>query len=309
MSFVLAAPDAVIAAASDIGGIGSSISAANAAAAVPTTGVLAAAADEVSAQIAALFSTHGEGYQKLSAQLATFHDQFALALNSGASQYAAAEASAVQNLVSAVNAPAEKLLGQSIIGSGSAAGGNVVSNAIGGFQSIFQASGGPGALGSRIAAATSAVTNALQALPTGAARAVTAASALLQSAGVTGVAGAAAALPAAAFGDGIKSLYLAIEPWVAYGFDLASYAAGWVPWIGWIVAPQIQFFYNWIEPMVQSGLFNILDWLGGSISFSQGLNNFLNVAWNETWQFFYDEFYWVFGSILPPLPPLPPWPF
>jgi hypothetical protein len=135
---------------------------------------------------------------------------------------------------------------------------------------------------------------------------LTAASALLQPAGMTG---GAAAVPAAAFGDGIKTLYNVIEPWVAYGFDVASYAAGWVPYGGWIVASQIQYFYHWIEPMVQSGLFNILDWLGGSISFSQGLNNFLHVAWNETWQFFFDELYFLFGSILPPLPPLPPLPF
>src|ERR1700730_14409356 len=131
MSFVLAAPAALTAAASDVAGIGSSIGAANAAAAVPTTGILTAAADEVSAQVAALFSTYGQGYQKLGAQVAAFHDQFVLALNSGASQYAAAEANAVQNLVSAVNAPAEKLLGQPLIGQS-----GLVSNAITQVQSI-----------------------------------------------------------------------------------------------------------------------------------------------------------------------------
>ena len=184
-----------------------------------------------------------------------------------------------------------------------------MSNAIGGFQSIFQATGGSGALGRSHCCRN----KRRYQRPSAAAHRRSACCDRCQRAAAIRWRhwrrGAAAALPAAAFGDGIKSLYNAIEPWVAYGFDLASYAAGWVPYIGWIVAPQIQFFYNWIEPMVQSGLFNILDWLGGSISFSQGLNNFLNVAWNETWQFFYDEFYWVFGSILPPLPPLPPWPF
>ena len=49
MSFVIAAPEFVSAAASDLAGIGSSLSAANAAASVPTTAVLAAAGDEVSA--------------------------------------------------------------------------------------------------------------------------------------------------------------------------------------------------------------------------------------------------------------------
>ncbi|WP_016720276.1 PE domain-containing protein, partial [Mycobacterium tuberculosis] len=46
MSFVVAAPEVVVAAASDLAGIGSAIGAANAAAAVPTMGVLAAGADE-----------------------------------------------------------------------------------------------------------------------------------------------------------------------------------------------------------------------------------------------------------------------
>jgi hypothetical protein len=48
MSFVIAAPEFVTAAASDLASIGSTIGAANAAAAFPTTGVLAAGADEVS---------------------------------------------------------------------------------------------------------------------------------------------------------------------------------------------------------------------------------------------------------------------
>ena len=60
MSFVIATPEFVTAAATDLANIGSTLSAANAAAAAPTTGVLAAAEDEVSAAIAALFSGHGQ---------------------------------------------------------------------------------------------------------------------------------------------------------------------------------------------------------------------------------------------------------
>ncbi|REQ17293.1 PE family protein, partial [Mycobacterium tuberculosis] len=70
MSFVSVAPEIVVAAATDLAGIGSAISAANAAAAAPTTAVLAAGADEVSAAIAALFSGHAQAYQALSAQAA-----------------------------------------------------------------------------------------------------------------------------------------------------------------------------------------------------------------------------------------------
>jgi hypothetical protein len=58
MSFVTAAPEIVTDAATDISSIGSTISEANAVAAAPTTGLLAAGADEVSAAITALFSQH-----------------------------------------------------------------------------------------------------------------------------------------------------------------------------------------------------------------------------------------------------------
>ncbi|WP_309299240.1 PE family protein, partial [Mycobacterium kiyosense] len=48
-------PEALVAAASDVVGIGSTLQSANAAAALPTTSVLAAGADQVSAAMAALF--------------------------------------------------------------------------------------------------------------------------------------------------------------------------------------------------------------------------------------------------------------
>ena len=92
MSFVIAAPEMVTTAASDLANIGSAISAANHAAATPTTRVLAAGADEVSAQIAALFGAHAQGYRALSAQAAAFHEQFVQALRGGAASYASAEA-------------------------------------------------------------------------------------------------------------------------------------------------------------------------------------------------------------------------
>jgi hypothetical protein len=59
MSFVIAAPEYVAAAATDLSNIGSAIGTANSAALGPTTNVLTAGADEVSAEIAALFGAHG----------------------------------------------------------------------------------------------------------------------------------------------------------------------------------------------------------------------------------------------------------
>ena len=92
MSFVSTAPEFVTAAASELADIGSAIGAANAAATGPTTGLLAAGADEVSAAVASLFSTHGQAFQALTAQAAAFHDQFVRSLSAGAGMYAATEA-------------------------------------------------------------------------------------------------------------------------------------------------------------------------------------------------------------------------
>ena len=92
MSFVSAQPDELTAAADNLQGIGSAMTAQNAAAAAPTTGVVPAAADEVSALTAAQFATHAEMYQVLSAQAAAIHEMFVSTLGAGAGSYAATEA-------------------------------------------------------------------------------------------------------------------------------------------------------------------------------------------------------------------------
>ncbi|MGB9304274.1 MAG: PE family protein, partial [Mycobacterium sp.] len=63
MTFVIAAPEMIASAASDLSRIRSMIAAADAAAATSTTTVIAAAGDEVSAAIASLFSSNGRAYQ------------------------------------------------------------------------------------------------------------------------------------------------------------------------------------------------------------------------------------------------------
>lgn len=67
-SFVVIAPDVVVAASQDLTRIGSAVRSAGAAAATSTTTVVAAAGDEVSVVIASLFGTFGRQYQLLSAQ-------------------------------------------------------------------------------------------------------------------------------------------------------------------------------------------------------------------------------------------------
>ncbi|MGB9303896.1 MAG: PE family protein, partial [Mycobacterium sp.] len=121
MSFLIALPEAVGTAARDLANLGSTLDAANAAAAAHTTGVLPAAADEVSAAIAALFSAHGKGFHAISAQAAAFQAQFVQALTAGAGAYAAAEAanaSPLQTLLDAINAPILTLTGRPLIGNG-----------------------------------------------------------------------------------------------------------------------------------------------------------------------------------------------
>ena len=160
MSYVIAAPDIITAAATDLANIGSTVSAANTAAATRTTGVLAAAEDEVSAAIAALFSTHGQGYQALGAQAAAFHEQFVQALTAGAGSYAGAEAANVaaftanpvqtvqQDLLSAINAPSLALTGRPLIGNGTnGAPGTGANGAPGGWLLGNGGAGGSGAAG------------------------------------------------------------------------------------------------------------------------------------------------------------------
>src|SRR5262249_49942214 len=126
MSHVIVAPGMITAAASDLAAIESALSAANAAAGARTTGVLAAGADEGSAAIAALFSSHGRQFQVLSAHAAAFHAQFAQALNSAGDAYAAAEAanaSPLQAMVQgaqslAVFSPVQDLTGRPLFGNG-----------------------------------------------------------------------------------------------------------------------------------------------------------------------------------------------
>jgi PE family len=92
MSFVTTQPELLGEAAGNLQGIGSAMAAGNSAAAAPTTGVIPAAADEVSALTAAQFAAHAQMYQAVSAQAAAIHEMFVNTLNVSAGSYAATEA-------------------------------------------------------------------------------------------------------------------------------------------------------------------------------------------------------------------------
>src|SRR6478752_9467125 len=106
------------------------------------------------------------------------------------------------------------------------------------------------------------------------------------------------------FEDAIINTYHAIEPWVRYGFQVATYAVGWIPWVGWL-SPQIMIFYNFGERIVESLVVNSADWLWGPLPFFTGLGNIARDSWNALVQLGIDQ--WNFW--LPSLPPLPPFPF
>jgi DNA-binding beta-propeller fold protein YncE len=122
MSYVIAAPSALTAAATDLAGIGSVVKVATAAAASPTTNLLAAAQDQVSSAVAELFGNYAQEYQALSAQTVSFHDQFVRALTTAGGAYGGTEAANVlslsdlqQAVANVVNPPARALLGHPLI--------------------------------------------------------------------------------------------------------------------------------------------------------------------------------------------------
>ena len=92
MSFVTTQPAILASAAGDLQSIGSAMAAGNMAAAAPTTGVVPAAADEVSALTAAQFAAHAQLYQAIGAQATAIHELFVNTLGTSAASYACTEA-------------------------------------------------------------------------------------------------------------------------------------------------------------------------------------------------------------------------
>ncbi|WP_141774019.1 PE family protein, partial [Mycobacterium tuberculosis] len=122
MSFVIAAPEVIAAAATDLASLESSI--------------------------AALFGAHGQAYQALSAQAQAFHAQFVQALTSGGGAYAAAEAAAVSPLLDPINEFFLANTGRPLIGNGAnGAPGTGANGGDGGWLIGNGGAGGSGAAG------------------------------------------------------------------------------------------------------------------------------------------------------------------
>ena len=107
-------------------------------------------------------------------------------------------------------------------------------------------------------------------------------------------------------GDTIIAAYTAIQPWVAYGFELADYALSFVPGLWWI-APAVDLAYFTAQPLVEAAVYSFAALIDGNwtligpivqAGIQNSVTNFIDygIAW--------------IGSLvpLPPLPPFPPFP-
>jgi hypothetical protein len=94
MAYLITDPQALAAAATEVDGIVSAISAAGTVAAVRTSGLLAPAADEVSESVADLFRLYGRAYHAAIRQGGLLYNEFAHTLVAAENAYAAAEAGA-----------------------------------------------------------------------------------------------------------------------------------------------------------------------------------------------------------------------
>lgn len=106
--------------------------------------------------------------------------------------------------------------------------------------------------------------------------------------------------------DAIDNLYVAIEEWVRYGFEVASDIIVWIPWVG-IFANQIMVVYNFVESLINSGVFNATDWLRGEGSVLKNVADWVvDLGLAVVWLGIDEVGAWI---PLPPLdwyPPRPP---
>jgi hypothetical protein len=105
MAYVIADPEMMTAVATDLAGMGSDLSEAHTAAAAQTVALVPAAADEVSAGVAQLFSRYAEDFHGLAGKASAFHEQFAQHLTASAGAYAGAE-DAIAAFLQDLTAPA-----------------------------------------------------------------------------------------------------------------------------------------------------------------------------------------------------------
>jgi PE family/PPE-SVP subfamily C-terminal region len=241
MSFLTAIPEELLAAATQLEGIGNSLTAQNAGAAAPTTAVAPAAADQVSALQAGIFSAYGTLYQQLAAEAQAIQQQFVSTLGLSSGTYTATEAAnvAAATPVDALSNQISTLLGGPLTSLTSTAGPFSLS---GNGANVFNIGGGNWASaasdllgmagGGLLPAAASDTGDAAAAA--GAADAATASS-VTPAGGV----GAVGAMPVAGMGSATMVGKLSTPPSWAGSFVSATTPATAVQTVGWTAAaPQ-----------------------------------------------------------------------
>ena len=104
MTSVFVVPEMLETAAADVARIGSAVTAGNLAAAIPTTELAAAGADEVSAAVAAVFGAHAQEFQAAAAQATTYYEQFVRTMSAAAATYVATDAANAASVSSELQA-------------------------------------------------------------------------------------------------------------------------------------------------------------------------------------------------------------
>ena len=92
MSFLTAIPEELLAVSAQLAAITTSLTAQNAGAAEPTTTIIPAASDPVSAQQAGIFAAYGAMYQQIAAEAQTIQEQYASTLGLSSGTYSSTEA-------------------------------------------------------------------------------------------------------------------------------------------------------------------------------------------------------------------------
>ncbi len=113
--------------------------------------------------------------------------------------------------------------------------------------------------------------------------------------------------PVDGLADTIDNLYNAVEPWVRYGFQVAASVVAWIPWVG-IFSNQIMVVYNFVESLINSGVFNTTDWMRGDGSALKNVADWVvDAGLALVWLGIDEVGAWI---PLPPVPipiPRPPW--
>jgi hypothetical protein len=121
-------PDELASAAKDVGNIGTRLEEAHALAALPTSSIVPAGADEVSAAIAPLFNSYSTTFQEAAAQGAAFHLRFTQLLGAAGAAFTGTEQAALQALrdvISELESPLAPFFASKIISGTSTAPTNI----------------------------------------------------------------------------------------------------------------------------------------------------------------------------------------